>query len=141
PTRSPYTTFDPFKIEVWEDYPKGLYEMAMFVKDRYGIPSIITENGSADTGPENLAPSYLARHVQWLKKARHDGADVRGYFYWTLMDNYEWNHGMNVRMGLYAVDKDDAQKARTMRPAGDVYSKIVRANDVPADVQTSYPIE
>lgn len=141
PTMSPYTTFNPFTVQQWEDYPKGLYEMAMLVKDRYGIPSIITENGSAETQPGGSAPSYLARHVQWLKRARHDGADVRGYFYWTLMDNYEWNHGMNIRMGLYGVDKDDPQKTRTLREAAGVYSQIVRANDVPQPVVDAYPIE
>ena len=44
------------------------------------------------------------------------GADVRGYFYWTLMDNYEWNHGMTMKLGLYAVDPLDHSKTRTPRP-------------------------
>lgn len=147
PAMSKLTTFDPLQVSVWEDYPNGLYEMAKHVKERYGLPSMITENGSAATenttgvASGGTASSYLARHVQALKKARHEGIDVRGYFYWTFMDNYEWNHGMNIRMGLYAVDENDPQKTRTLRPAGEVYRKIVQANDVPADVAAEFPLQ
>jgi beta-glucosidase len=52
---------------------------------------------------------------------------VRGYFYWTLTDNYEWNHGMNIRMGLYAVDANDPMKVRTARPAASVYGQIAQS--------------
>jgi beta-galactosidase len=141
PDLSPLTTFNPFSIKQWEDYPQGIHEMTMLVKEKLGLPSIVTENGAADPNDDGTAPSYLVRHLSWLSRAIHDGADVRGYFYWTLMDNYEWNHGMDVRMGLFAVDKADATKKRTARKAVATYRSIVDAREIPADLAAKYPIE
>jgi len=141
PELSPLATFNPFTIKQWEDYPKGIYEMAMVVKDQLKLPAIVTENGAADPNDDGTAPSYLVRHLTWLSRAIHDGADVRGYFYWTLMDNYEWNHGMDIRMGLYAVDKDDPTKARKPRKAVDVFSRIAQGKEVPGDLAKLYPVE
>ncbi len=143
PTLSPLTNFDPFSLmgAAWVDDPKGIYEMAMHIKGRYGLPMIVTENGTAVEGADDAgkAPSFLTRHVTWLQRAARDGADVRGYFYWSLMDNYEWNHGMDVRMGLWAVDPMDSTKARTKRPAVGVYRQIIDANQVPAALDQQYP--
>jgi beta-glucosidase/6-phospho-beta-glucosidase/beta-galactosidase len=141
PELSPLSTFNPFTIKQWEDYPKGIYEMAMVVKDQLKLPAIVTENGAADPDDDGTAPSYMVRHLTWLSRAIHDGADVRGYFYWTLMDNYEWNHGMDIRMGLYAVDKSDPQKTRKPRRAVEVFSRIAEGHAVPADLAKSYPVE
>ena len=52
------------------------------------------------------------------------GVDVRGYYWWTLVDNYEWNHGMDLRFGLYELGDD---KSRTRRPVGDAYAEIADA--------------
>ena len=68
-----------------------------------------------------------------------EGANVRGYFWWTLTDNYEWNHGMTENFGLYAVDP--ATKTRTLRPLGQTYAKIVAARQVTGDLVSQYPIE
>ena len=84
------------------------------------------------------APSGQAWQLQ---RAIDEGADVGGYFYWTLTDNYEWNHGMDIRMGLYAVDKDDPDKVRTERPAAATFRRIAAANSVPADLVAMYPID
>jgi beta-galactosidase len=138
PDFSPQTTFNPFSLQIWEDYPRGIYEMAMLAKG-YGLPSIVTENGTADPGDDGTGPSYLVRHLTWVQRAIRDGADVRGYFYWTLLDNYEWNHGMDIRMGLYAVSKDDPSKRRTPRQAVGVYRQIVEAGEVPASLKELYP--
>ncbi len=143
PALSPLTNFDPFALmgATWVDEPKGIYDVTMHVKDRYGKPIIITENGTAVTGldTESKAPSFITRHLTWLERAIRDGADVRGYFYWTLMDNYEWNHGMDIRMGLYAVDPMDSSKARMKRPAVDAYKSIIEANGVPKALAEKYP--
>ena len=145
PTLSPLTNFDPIAFSngvVYSDDPKGLYEMVMFVKNRYGLPVIVTENGTAvadATDSASKVPSWITRHVTWLQRAIRDGADVRGYFYWTLMDNYEWNHGMDIRMGLYAVDSMDASKARVKRPAVDAYRAIIEENGVPKTLAEQYP--
>lgn len=139
PDLSPLSTFNPLTAKRWEDYPRGIYEMAMIVKDQLGLPAIVTENGAADPNDDGTGPSYLVRHLEWLSRAIHDGADVRGYFYWTLMDNYEWNHGMDVRMGLYAVDKDDPQKTRVARKAVPVFAAIAQAGAIPDELVAKYP--
>ncbi|MFN7131553.1 MAG: glycoside hydrolase family 1 protein [Myxococcales bacterium] len=139
PDLSPLTTFNPLNIGVWETYPRGLYEMAMLVKEQYGKPVYVTENGTQDARDDGTGPAFIVPHVTWLERAARDGADVRGYFYWTLMDNYEWNHGTNWRMGLYAVEPKDPQKVRTARKSVGVYRKLADANGVPAELLEQYP--
>lgn len=141
PELSSLSTFNPLTVQPWEDYPRGLYEMIMIARDELGLPAIITENGAADPTDDGTAPSYLVRHLTWASRAIRDGADLRGYFYWTLMDNYEWNHGMDIRMGLYAVDQADPQKRRTPRQAATVYSSILRAGEIPVELAQKYPAE
>ena len=138
PEFSPLTTFNPLTIEPWENYPDGLYDMAMFIKEEFGIPMIITENGVADPDDDGTGSEYLVRHLSWLSRAIRDGADVRGYFYWTLMDNYEWNHGLDIQMGLYSVDPND--KSRTPRKTVEDYSSIARELEVSEGLQQRYPI-
>jgi beta-glucosidase len=66
-------------------------------------------------------------HLTWLQKAIAEGVKVEGYFYWTLMDNYEWNHGVKVyRMGLY--DVDNGTKEFSLSPMGQGYGKAAQAN-------------
>lgn len=138
---SPLTTFNLLKLQTYEDYPKGIYEMAMVVKNDLHLPAIVTENGAADPDDDGTAPSYMVRHLTWLSRAIHDGADVSGYFYWTLMDNYEWNHAMTIRMGLYAVDPKDPQKKRVPRQAADVFRQIAEAGAIPDALMKKYPID
>ena len=141
PDLSPLTTFNPFTLQIWADHPKGIHDMVEVVNDTYHLPAIVTENGTKDAADDGTAPSWIARHLQWLERAREEGADVRGYFYWTLTDNYEWNHGMHYPMGLYAVDPDDPTKARTPRKGVATYGRIAESREVPFDLAAEYPIE
>lgn len=106
-------------------YPHGLYEVVTAMSADYGEPIIITENGmlepTADAGE-----TYLIPHLRALNQAMTEGREVLGYFYWSLVDNYEWNHGMAFRLGLYALDI--ATKARTLRPVGARYGEVIEAN-------------
>ncbi|MCC6749216.1 MAG: glycoside hydrolase family 1 protein [Deltaproteobacteria bacterium] len=138
PKLSPLTTFNPLTMQVWEDYPRGIYEAAMEGK-RFGVPVIVTENGADDPRDNGRAPKFLVEHLTWLQRAVRDGADVRGYFYWTFMDNYEWNHGMEIRMGLYAVDKNDPKKERRPRQAAEIYRRIASEGRIPDDLAARYP--
>jgi beta-glucosidase/6-phospho-beta-glucosidase/beta-galactosidase len=138
PQLSPLTNFDPLDLSAWESYPRRLYEMAMEAKG-YGVPIYVTENGTASVADPPGGIDYLVPHVSWLRRAIRDGADARGYFWWSLIDNYEWNHGMNVRFGLYAVDTGDPGKSRSARPAADVYRRIAAGNRVPDDLVRRYP--
>ncbi len=139
PTLSMLTTFDPTSIALFEDYPKGLYEIAMFMKTRYGLPTYVTETGAQVQVEKEAGASWLVRHAIWVRRAINDGADVRGFFYWTLMDNFEWNHGMGYQFGLYAVDKADPLKKRVARTAVAKYREITKANDVPKALEDQFP--
>ncbi len=139
PTLSPLTTFDPTNIAIFEDYPKGIYEIAKHIKDRYGLPSYVTETGAQVQTDAEAGASWLVRHAIWIRRAIRDGADVRGFFYWTLMDNFEWNHGMGYQFGLYAVDKNDPQKKRVARTAAAKFREITKANDVSAQLEAQFP--
>ncbi len=144
PTLSPLTNFDPIALQadMYQDDPTGMYDVVTAAYTRYQIPIIITENGVQvldATDSAKTAPSYLVRHLTWLGRAIRDGADVRGYFWWTLFDNYEWNHGMTVKMGLYAVDPLDPMKVRTARPAATTYAAITKLGAVPPSLASQYP--
>jgi beta-galactosidase len=140
PDLSPLTTFNPFTLVVWEDYPRGIYEVAMAVRERYDLPVIITENGlEIPQDNEPAASRFFARHLTWVWRAIRDGVDLRGYYAWTLVDNYEWNHGMDLRFGLYAVEPDDTTKARRARPHAAVYGDIATRRGLSPEIQAQYP--
>lgn len=139
PELSPLSTFNVFTIKQDEVYPKGIYDMAMVVKDDLKLPGIITENGSAVIADDDTAPGYMVQHLTWVSRAIHDGVDLRGYFYWSLMDNYEWNHGMDMRFGLYAVDPADPLRARTARKAAPIFGQIAQGHLIPDDVAKMFP--
>lgn len=115
-----YARFDFFPTVFWEEYPDGLYDVVAVGAD-YGLPMMITENGTQPT--DESGDVFLRPHLAALLRAVSDGMDVRGYFYWSLLDNYEWNHGMGMRFGLYTFDP--VTKARTLRPMGGDYAQIV----------------
>ncbi len=102
----------------WEIYPKALTQHLVRITREYSPPPIyITENGMANADqivdgriadPERIA--YLRSHLLALARAIELGADVRGYFYWSLLDNFEWNSGYSKRFGLFHVDYADLQR-------------------------------
>ena len=121
----------------WPVTPGGLRDvLARVVTDHPGAPPlVVTENGAAYAdapGPDG-APSlddvrrvsYLLDHVQVLAAAAREGIDVRGYFAWSLMDNFEWAEGYTQRFGLIRVDFDTL--ARTPRRSYDVYRRVIEA--------------
>jgi beta-glucosidase len=122
----------------WEVFPQGLTDILNWVTRRYGrIPLYVTENGSAFYDPpvassgileDPLRVDYLQRHLHAVADAIHEGADVRGYFAWSLLDNYEWSHGYSKRFGLIHVDYE-TQK-RTMKRSALAYRDVIRANGV-----------
>jgi len=131
---SPFVTFDLLEPFVEND-PGGIHDVLVEVARKYGKPLYVTETGTAqDDEPRGAA--WIVRTLAETRRAIRDGADVRGYFAWSLMDNYEWNHGMNMRFGLYAVDP--TSKARAMRDAGVVYARMSKERDVPADIEAQY---
>ncbi|HSQ67677.1 MAG TPA: family 1 glycosylhydrolase [Polyangiaceae bacterium] len=120
------------------EYPKGIYEVITLAK-KWNVPIFITETGYSDASDSGKAPAWLVDTLAWTKRAMNEGANVQGYFWWTLMDNYEWNHGMTMHFGMYGVDPKDPAKQRHARQAVGVYSRITQAGSIPADLLTTYP--
>lgn len=110
PDQSPYLTFNPFTLSLVPD-AQGLSEVLDFLKN-FGKPIYVTETGIEDAQDTGKAADWISTTMKIVRQTK---ADVRGYFYWTLMDNYEWNHGMTWKLGLYAVDPNDPSKTRVPR--------------------------
>jgi beta-glucosidase/6-phospho-beta-glucosidase/beta-galactosidase len=105
----------------WEPFPEGIAS-ALEVAASYELPIVITENGSPQVDD---ADAILSGHLRATWDAMQDGADVRGYHYWSWVDNYEWNHGFDLRFGLNALEAD---KSRTPRPVMGRLTEIIEAN-------------
>jgi beta-glucosidase len=90
----------------WEIYPQGLYELIMHLKNQWGdIAVFITENGVADKSDRYRGP-FIVAHVEQIKRAIDNGADVIGYLHWSFIDNYEWLDGYKseAKFGLFRID-------------------------------------
>ncbi len=117
----------------WEVYPQGLTDVLEWVAERYGNPPVyITENGAAfydpPVAPEDgiddpLRMAYLRDHLRAAHAALERGVDLRGYFVWSLLDNFEWAHGFSKRFGIVHVDY--ATEKRTPKASARFYSKVI----------------
>ncbi len=96
----------------WEIRPAGLLSVLRETWARYHLPLHVTENGVADAADAHR-PAFLRMHLHAVARALAEGIPVRGYFHWSLLDNFEWADGFAPRFGLYAVDY--ATLARTPR--------------------------
>ena len=112
----------------WEIYPEGLRNVLRWAYRRYRRPLYVTENGVADSG-DKLRTRYLRSQLDEVYKAISlDGVPVKGYYHWTLMDNYEWSDGYRMRFGLYNVDRET--KKRIPTKAVPVYREIAEKNSL-----------
>ena len=126
--------YPPFKMnrnewvndKGWEIYPKGIYCILKYLS-KYRKPILITENGVADA-EDRHREKFIERHLYWTHKAIEEGVDVRGYFHWSLLDNFEWADGWAPKFGLYALDRKTF--ARQARPSAAYYADICRKNRV-----------
>lgn len=114
----------------WAIYPGG-FRTVLAEAATYGLPIYVTENGTADRGDALRAP-FLVEHLWVLAEAIAEGIDVRGYFHWSLIDNFEWAEGYCPRFGLYRVDYDDPARPRSPTSAAGVYREIISAGRVPS---------
>jgi beta-glucosidase len=110
----------------WEIYPEAIYHV---LKDlaRYKLPIYIAESGVADEA-DRYRKDFIVETLIWVHRALAEGVNVRGYFYWSLTDNFEWAEGFTKKFGLFAVDRRTF--FRTPRPSVRVYADICRANQV-----------
>ncbi|MFJ9320985.1 GH1 family beta-glucosidase [Streptomyces globisporus] len=116
----------------WEITPTELTDLLVRLERDYGLPTVITENGAAfddavaadGSVPDADRTAYLADHIDAVVAARAQGADVRGYFAWSLMDNFEWAYGYAKRFGIVRVDYDT--QARTLKDSAKWYRDTIR---------------
>ena len=109
---------------------------SLWVKERYGnIPLYITENGAAFYDPPStidgaiddpLRVHYYREHLRAAHEAIAQGVDLRGYFAWSLLDNFEWSLGYSKRFGIVHVDYETQQ--RTLKASARFYSDVIRTN-------------
>lgn len=114
--------------------PNALYD---FLK-RFAplnLPFYITENGTFDIGHDNQSP-YLVTHLRALHRAMQEGIKINGYYWWTLVDNFEWDAGYWMRFGLYHLDVET--QVRTKRPVADTYAQIIRDNGISDELAKKY---
>ncbi|MEI8344063.1 MAG: glycoside hydrolase family 1 protein [Candidatus Moraniibacteriota bacterium] len=110
----------------WEIYQEGLYHLLKWLKE-YNLPIYITENGLADARDEKRK-ELIKDGLTWVHKAISEGVDVRGYFYWSLLDNFEWDKGFWPRFGL--VEVDFKTQERKIRSSAFGYATICKNNAV-----------
>lgn len=106
----------------WEIHPHGLERVLQYAS-KLKIPLIITENGIA-TRDSSKKITFMKRHIDIVEKCKTKGVDIRGYFYWSLIDNYEWLQGLDARFGLYTVDFRTLERKPTNAAA--YYSFLIK---------------
>jgi beta-glucosidase len=114
-----------FSMEGWgEIYPHGLYR-ALKRLSAYGLPLYVTEFGVPDND-DTLRPRFIVEHVAALHRALKEGIPVRGAYFWSLVDNFEWHEGWRARFGL--VHLDPGTQERRPRRSAYVYQRIANEN-------------
>ena len=112
------------EIPYGEAYPKGLRRAAKRFA-AFNKPIYILENGVPDRN-DRIRPWLMKSAAKQMRKLLADGVDLRGYFHWSLTDNFEWNEGWHLRFGL--IELDPETQARRPRPSAEVYAEIIRSS-------------
>jgi beta-glucosidase len=120
----------------WEVFPQALTDVLLWTTARYGpVPLYVTENGAAFYDPprardgrvhDPLRTSYFHDHITAVHDAIDQGADVRGYFAWSLLDNFEWSLGYSKRFGIVHVDYGTME--RTLKDSARFYARVIASN-------------
>jgi beta-glucosidase len=123
-----------------EIYPAGLYRVlkAVYRRTRGNKPLYITENGFSDV-QDNRRPRAILEHLAMVHRALREGIPIRGYFHWTLVDNFEWNNGWHVRFGLIEIDPETQE--RIPRRSASMFGEICRANAITEKIVERYAPE
>ena len=143
PIRQPLGTYTE---SGWELHPEGLTDTLMWIHYRYGgLPLYVTENGAAFYDPptpldgvvdDPLRVHYLRTHLRAMREAVRQGADVRGYCAWSLLDNFEWSAGYARRFGLVHVNF--ATQQRTPKQSAHFYARVIASRGAALDEAASH---
>ena len=125
-SRGPYSQFDP----------DGLRVICQRLQ-AYGKPLYITEHGLPDQN-DAQRPRWIVAQLAAIHRAIQAGCDIRGYFHWTLVDNFEWDDGWTMHFGL--IGMDPTTQIRTPRPSAALYGEIARSNQLSSELLARYDV-
>lgn len=134
PKKSMYAGFrideDQKNIMGWITYPEGIYKVIMDEWGKHHLPIYITENGipTDDKNDDVERIEFIKNHLKFIHKAISQGADVRGYNFWSLLDNYEWLYGFKPKFGLIDVERKTLE--RRPRKSFYIYQNICKNNEI-----------
>lgn len=116
--------------------PEGIFDSIKWITRTYpDLPILITENGVEDYD-DHMRPRYLAQHLHQVWRAVNFNWRVKGYFHWSLVDNFEWERGWTQRFGLWGLDLDTQKRIR--RPSVDLYAEICKENGLSSGMVQKY---
>jgi len=113
--------------DMFERHPPGMELTLLDLHRRHRLPIYLTEHGSA-SADEDFRARDLTENLAALHRALSLGVDIRGFFYWSLLDNFEWQFGYSKKFGLIEVDFNDEKLPRRMKPLGEVYRQVCVEN-------------
>ena len=134
PVKAPLPPGYPDTHHLWKQTPEALYWGPRFLAEQYGLPIVVTENGLSNTDivsvdgqvhdPNRI--DFMNRYLLALRRAVDEGVDVRGYFAWSVMDNFEWAEGYKHRFGMIHVDFETQR--RTLKDSAHWYREVIATN-------------
>lgn len=132
---------EPATAMGWEIYPDAMVEALRKLREYTDLPLYVTENGAAFDDPppdpasgvidDSQRVAFLREYLLACRRAIDEGIDLRGYFVWTLLDNFEWQHGYTKRFGIFAVDQHNQR--RIWKRSAEFYRSVIAANAVPPE--------
>lgn len=134
PMLAPFVPGHPHTDYLWNNAPEALYWGPRFLSEHYRLPIVVTENGMSECDfiahdgrvRDNNRIEFMNQYLLQLRRALEEGIDVRGYFYWSLFDNFEWQQGYKHRFGLIHVNFATLQ--RTLKDSASAYRDIIVSN-------------
>jgi beta-glucosidase len=117
--------------------PDGFFQALKWAKS-FMLPIIVTENGTEDPD-DDFRPRYIVEHIHQLWHAVNFNWKIQGYFYWSLVDNFEWERGWTQRFGLWELDTDTQERRK--RDSADLFAAICKENSLSSEIVARYAPE
>jgi beta-glucosidase len=118
----PNVNQDNMLVMGYEYYPESLENVLRYVSSKISVPLIVTENGIA-TDNDNQRIEFVKTSLEGVQNCLNDGIDIRGYFYWSLLDNYEWVYGYKPHFGMVKVDLNT--QVRSVKPSMKFFKDVI----------------
>jgi beta-glucosidase len=116
--------------------PEGFFWAFKWVVTTYpNLPILVTENGIEDV-TDRIRPRYMAQHIHTMWRAVNFNLPIKGYFHWSLVDNFEWERGWTQRFGLWGLDVETQRRVR--RPSAELYAEICKENGLSSEMVQKY---